>query len=364
MSALPVGPRFLLFAAAVVGVGAAAALATILSDPYTSADADIYYTIPAAFLAGSVLFTGFALVERGSVQLGWATVAVAVFGFVVLTYSIWEYDLSGYDSFWIGIITLVTAQVASWAFLVARGRPATLLAAGAALVTCAAGFVSLVGAFDHDPFWRVGTPITTLWILALLAAFLVPVVDRMRGANVFWPVVGVALSAVALTGLYALNNGEFAPDGYSITFTAIAAWLGGSAFVAALVLAERGRSLVSWLALCAAPLGLAMIVDAIWEDSVDRFRWLATGIALVAALLVSVAARLVARVPMAVLVAGGAGAAAGVAAAVAIADAWSDRPTLELTRTSTAFWIIAVAGFLLVPVVDRLASQLVRREAV
>lgn len=176
--------------------------------------------------------------------------------------------------------------------------------------------------------------------------------------------MGVALSAVALTGLYALNNGEFAPDGYSITFTAIAAWLGGSAFVAALVLAERGRSLVSWLALCAAPLGLAMIVDAIWEDSVDRFRWLATGIALVAALLVSVAARLVARVPMAVLVAGGAGAAAGVAAAVAIADAWSDRPTLELTRTSTAFWIIAVAGFLLVPVVDRLASQLVRREAV
>jgi hypothetical protein len=354
-------------AATVLVVAALTSLVAVLTGPYSSTDSKIFYSLGATLLAGSTFFAALALMERRWV-LGYAALLATPFGWLILTYALWQEatSTSNADSeFWTGIIVLVTALLVVTSHLLADSRIARFMATGASALALVAAVVSLAAAWTDEQFWRVGTPITSLWIAATVLYFLVPVVDRAVTRSGLWLGGAVALLGVALAGVVAVVSGEFAPQGYSLFLTLIAAVVTTSPVLAGVVALERGSRFIGWTAVVVGPLAFTLLSEGIWHDTEDRFRYVATGIVLGLALLVAVPARLFAATPVGRGLAGGAGVLAAATAVLSIEGIWRDDRYFLIARATTALWILAVLCCLLVPLVERyLAADQPPREAV
>jgi len=350
---------------AAVLVGAAvAALVVVLTDPYTRADSNIPYTLIAAVLGGTAFFAGLALAER--VWLFGMAVAIAALGGL----------LSAISAIWIGafveseatvllsagLLTLVTTAAFATRLL-ATTAIARWVAAGAGVLAVVAGVVSLHATWSGDQFWRVGTTITSLWILVALLALSVPLLERALTRSTLWLVPGGLLAGMAVVGLVALNRGEFAPQGYDIFFTFIATVFAASAVLGGLLAIERGALLLGWTALAVAPPALGLVSYGIWADPADILLiW--AGAVITAALLVALTARLFARGKRLTRLAAASGVLAGAAALVGIWDLWTENVEVNLfQQAATALWIVAVLCCLLVPVLEHYRSPDVRAQA-
>jgi hypothetical protein len=345
-------------AAVLVGV-AVAALVVVLTDPYTQTDANIPYALIAAVLGGTAFFAGLALAERGPWLFGQILAVAALGGFAVLFFAIWNgavLESRTEGALWAGLVTLVTT-LAFATRLLAHATVVRWIAGAAGALAFVAAAVSLDAALTDDQFWRVGTTITSLWILAALLAFSVPLVERALTRSTLWLVPLVPLVGIAVAGVVAVERGEFSPQGYSIFFTLIAAVLTAAALLGGLLAVERGALVVGWTALAIAPPALALAVYGIWVDTDDRFRLIWSGVAIVLALLVALPARLSAIGEDLTRLATAAALAAGAAALVGIWNVWREGPTLGVEQAAAALWIVAVLCGLLVPVLEHYRAQ-------
>lgn len=350
-------------AATVLIVAALVSLASVMSGPYTSSDSKIFYSLGATLLAGSAFFAAFALIDRDVWALGLAALPAAPFGWILLIYAIWAEATSTSNAdteFWTGIVVLVTALSASTSRLLAEAGIARRFAIGATAVALLAAIVSLAAAWRHEQFWRVGTSITSLWIVATTLFFLVPVLDRALRGSLRWLAAAVGLVGMGLAGIVAVVSGNFAPQGYSIFFTLIAAVATAAAFLGGVVAVERDARIVGRIAIIASPLAFAMLAHGIWFDSEDRFRLIATGIVLGIALLLSVSARLFASAPPVARVADAAAALAATTTVISLDGIWRDDRYFLFARTTTALWILATLCCLLVPLLERYRAETLR----
>jgi len=340
-------------ATVLVVVAALVTLGSVLSGPLSSGDSKTFYSLAPTLLAGSTVFAALHVMERGSWLLGLAALLAVPFGWILTVYGIWQETFDSAGEFWTGVLTLVVAVMVATSSLLAQTAAAKALAAGAVACALVATFISLDAAWRQEPFWRHGTAITTAWIVAVTLYFLAPIVDRILRRSLLWLAAGAVLVVASGAGIVALLSGEFSPQGYSIFFTLITATLTAASFLGGVVTRERGDGVVGWSALVVSPLALALLVEGIWHDSDDRFRYVSTGIALALALLVASPAFLFMRSRLLVALAATAGVLAAAAAVVSIDAIWREDRYLLLAKTTTALWILAIASCLLVPLVER-----------
>jgi hypothetical protein len=345
-------------AAVLVGV-ALVSVIYVLSGPYSATDSKIFYSLGAALLGGSTFFAALELIERGSL-VGYAGLVAAPVGFLFLTYAIWQEATSSTDAnseFYTGIVLLVTALLAVTAQLLADSAFARVLAAAASGVALLAAGVSLLAGWQDEQFWRVGTTITCLWIVAVALYFLVPIAELTATRSVEWLAAAPVVFGPALAGVFALVAGGFSPQGYQIVFTLIAAVLAASALLGGVVLLDRGVRVLGWIAVALSPLAFVLFAEGIWHESDDRSRFISTAVALSLALLVSVAARLFAVTDAFLLVAGAAAVLAAASAVISINGIWNDDRYFLTERTTTALWILATLCCLLVPILERSRTE-------
>jgi hypothetical protein len=171
----------------------------------------------------------------------------------------------------------------------------------------------------------------------------------------FWVGAAAALVAAALIAILAVFDGEFSDTDAQILGTLGALLLAGGAFVSGLALVDRDRSLLGRIAAVLAPVGLALLLYAIWDafdEGGDEWRYGWTGALLLVVLLVSVTAQLMARSPGIRPFASGAGVLATVAAALSLYAIWNEESE-GLSEIIVALWILTVLLYLLVPVFQR-----------
>jgi hypothetical protein len=176
-----VGGAAILIAAALV------ALTAVLRGDFSDTDGRILGTLAASLLGGATLISGLALVDRGGRALGWAAVVVAIPGFALLVYAIWDFVFDGEGDAWrwgwSGALALVAALVAATAQLLARAQRLVLLAWLAGGLATVASCASIAAIWSESPGDTIGKLIAALWILAALAYFLVPVLQRFTSAG-------------------------------------------------------------------------------------------------------------------------------------------------------------------------------------
>jgi len=333
-------------AATVLVVVALVAFVAVISGPLSSGDSNTFYSLGPTLLAGSTVFAALDVAERRTWLVGFAALLVVPFGWMLAIYGIWQVGSSTSDAtgaFWTGVLTLVVAVMLATSSLLAQMAPAKGLAVGAIAAALVATLISLDAAWRHEPFWKHGTAITATWIVAVSLYFLAPIVDRILRHSLLWLAAGAVLVVASGAGIVALPGGGFYPQGYSIFFTLIAATLTAASFLGGVVAREHGEGVVGWSALVVSPLALAMLVEGIWHDSDDRFRYISTGIALALALLVASPAFLFMRSRALVALAAAAGVLAAAAAAVSIDAIWREDRYLLVAKTTTALWILAIA---------------------
>ncbi len=329
-------------AATVLVVAALVAFASVVSGPLSSSDSTTFYSLGPTLLAGSTVFAALHVMERGNWLVGFPALLAVPFGWILAVHGIHEGGSSdAIGAFWTGVLVLIVAVMVATSSLLAQTAAAKALAVGAVAGAVIATFISVDAAWRQEPLWRHGTAITTAWIVAVSLYFLVPIVDRILRRSLLWLAAGAVVVGASGAGIVALLSGEFPPQGYSIFFTLITATLTAASFLGGVVALERGHGVVGWSAIVVSPLALAMLVDGIWHDSDDRFRYISTGIALALALLVASPAVLFMR------------SRALVALAASIDATWREDRYLLLAKTTTALWILAIACCLLVPLVER-----------
>jgi hypothetical protein len=339
-------------AATVLVVAALVAFASVVSGPLSSSDSTTFYSLGPTLLAGSTVFAALHVMERGNWLVGFPALLAVPFGWILTVYGIHEGGSSdAIGAFWTGVLVLVVAVMVATSSLLAQTAAAKALAVGAVAGAVIATFIAVDAAWRQEPLWRHGTAITTAWIVAVSLYFLVPIVDRILRRSLLWLAAGAVLVGASGAGIVALLSSEFSPQGYSIFFTLITATLTAASFLGGVVARERGHG-VGWSAIVVSPLALALLVEGIWHDSDDRFRYISTGIALALALLVASPAVLFMRSRALVALAATAGALAAAAAAVSINAIWRHDRYLLLAKTTTALWILAIACCLLVPLVE------------
>jgi hypothetical protein len=346
-------------AATVLVVAALVSVVSVMSGPYSSGDSKLFYSLGPTLLAGCTIFAALAVLERGPWLLGYACLLAVPFGWLLAIYAVWQEATSTSDSsgeLWTGILTLVVALVATTSFLLATTAIARALAVGAVVSALAATILSVEAAWSGDQFWRVGTAITTCWIVAVTLYFLVPITERARRSP-YWLAAAAVLLLAAVAGIAALVAGEFSPQGYSIGFTLIAAVLSAAALLGGVVVLERGARAVGWITIVVSPLALGMLLEGIWRESEDRFRFISTGVVVVLALLVAVSAGLFVRSRASRAVAGAAGILAATTTVLSVDAVWRDDRYFLVAKTTTALWILAIACSLLVPLLERYLAE-------
>jgi len=194
-----------------VALATAALLAVItVSDGHlTETDGQILGTLGALLLAAGAALAGLALHERDGSLLGRVAVVVAPIGFALLLAAIWDSfaDPDAWRLGWTGLVLLVALLIAVTARLVARspGTRSLAMAAGALAGVAATLSTYAFWADERDELVRA---VIVLWILAVLAYLLVPVIQRTRvpavtdaGARVLATLGDVELVATSAGGI-------------------------------------------------------------------------------------------------------------------------------------------------------------------
>jgi hypothetical protein len=182
---------FWIGAAAILVAAALVALVAVLRGDFSDTDVRILVTLAALLYTGGAALAGLALVDRArGPWLGWlvAVAAPVCLGFVL--WAIWSFVGNGGGNenadrlAWSAVLALLAGLISTTALLLARRRELVALAVAAGLLAGLAALLAGVGIWtepDSDTFAKV---MAAVWILAALCYFLVPVLQRFRGATV------------------------------------------------------------------------------------------------------------------------------------------------------------------------------------
>ena len=182
---------FWIGAAALLGVAALISIVALGRGEFTDTDWQILGTLAIALGAGSACLAGLALIDRREVVwLGWAAVATGIGAFGVIVHQIWT-DFGSDERFGTALLLLGVVLLATTGrLLLRRGTLEPLYAAHLVLSAVATVGTILVIWDDGDTPDSWGKLLGTVWILAALAWFLIPVLGRTSGTTRAERVVG------------------------------------------------------------------------------------------------------------------------------------------------------------------------------
>ena len=182
--------------------------------------------------------------------------------------------------------------------------------------------------------------------------------NRRRLARVFWLGAAAILVAAALVAVGAVLRGDFSETDGRILGTLAAVLYTSGALLTGLANVERGRRAVGGLLVLTAPVCFVLLALAIWgvfdeSDEGNTWRWAWTAALVVLAGIMLGTALLLARSVVAGKLAYATGALAALAAGLAIVAVWSEPTGDGWPKVLAALSILAVLGYVLVPIVDR-----------
>jgi hypothetical protein len=187
---------------------------------------------------------------------------------------------------------------------------------------------------------------------------------RVELRQLFWLGAATAVAVAALVAVVGIVRGHFSDTDARILGSAFAVFLCGSTALAALALINRRQALpLAWPVLIGLPVALVLMLGQLWtwvdEGPVTGWAnpaWTAF-LAVLAALVATTLRLLLSRPglvrtlwPVVVVCAGG---AAGIGSALI----WTNGGHDTLGRTAAALTVLAVAGYLLGPIAQRLAGR-------
>lgn len=170
-------------AAAAVAVAAAlVALVAVLEGDFSETDGRIIATLALVLYTGGAAFAGLTAVDRGW-RLGWAIAGVAAVSFFATFPAVWGlFDEDGDDDWrvaWTGLVTTLGGLLFATAWLMARGAAARRLALAAGVLAALAVLLSDTAIWSEDPGGGWAKLLAVLWIVAVLAFVLTPLVSRL-----------------------------------------------------------------------------------------------------------------------------------------------------------------------------------------
>jgi hypothetical protein len=180
---------FWLGAAAILVAAALVSLAAILKGGFSDTDGRILGTLGSLLYTGAAALAALALVERGRAPLlGWVVLGLSGVTFVLFAVAIWGWIDEDGETAWrlamSGALYLLAGLVATTGLLLTSRRALQRLVAGAGVLTAIAVSLTLVPIWrDEDPGSSLAKAMGATWILAALAYFLAPVLQR-------WSAVG------------------------------------------------------------------------------------------------------------------------------------------------------------------------------
>jgi hypothetical protein len=191
-------------------------------------------------------------------------------------------------------------------------------------------------------------------------------VIRGRPTRLLWLGAAAILVAAALIAIAALVRGELTETDGRILATLGAIVVTGAVAVAGLAVADRGRQAVGTAAAALAVPQLGMLVVRIWSEPVgDTTERLTTStlvlLAAEAAVLTQLLLHSVARLAWLVTLTGG---LVTLAAALTIGAVWTEPESETYGRLVIGLWILALLGWLLLPVLQRFTSAGAPPEAI
>jgi hypothetical protein len=181
---------FWIGAAAVLAAAALVAIGAILRGDFSETDGRILVTLGALLYTGGAALAGLALADRGPARfLGVAVASAAPLCLGLVAWGIWSFVFDGEGNetasklAWSSVLVLLAGLIATTAQLLARRPALQLLAAVAGALAALSATVSVTGIWtepDSDAFIKT---LAVLWILTLLAYFLVPVLQRFTSSG-------------------------------------------------------------------------------------------------------------------------------------------------------------------------------------
>ena len=180
---------FWIGAAAILVAAALVAIAAVLRGEFSDTDGRILVTLGAVLYAGAGAISGLALVERGRAgSLGWGLVGASAVSLTLVLWAVWsfvfEQENDPQDKLaWSSVLVELAGLVAVTSLLLARAPRLVALAAVAGCLVGAAATLSIVGIWTEPEGDAFVKAMAALWILAVLAYFLVPVLQRLVGAG-------------------------------------------------------------------------------------------------------------------------------------------------------------------------------------
>lgn len=183
---LGVGYRrlFWIGAAALLAAAALIAIVALIRGEFTDTDWNVLATLAITLGAGATALSGLALLDRGDVvPLGWITILVAVGGYGTVLWDIWTEPWDDEATATALLLLGVFLLAATGRLLLRRESLEPFYLAHVALSAFAtAGTIWVIwDETDTPDAW--GKLLGTVWILAALAWFLVPVLGRSSGPS-------------------------------------------------------------------------------------------------------------------------------------------------------------------------------------
>jgi hypothetical protein len=181
---------FWIGAAAILVAAALVALTAVLRGDFSETDGRILLTLAAILYSGGAALAGLALVDRGPARaLGMATAAAAPVCLALVSWGIWSFAFDGGDSrdatraAWSAVLVLLAGLVATTGLLLVRLRTPLVLAALAGGLAALAAGLSVGGIWAEPSGDGLIRAIAVCWILAALAFFLAPVLQRFAATG-------------------------------------------------------------------------------------------------------------------------------------------------------------------------------------
>ena len=180
----------------------------------------------------------------------------------------------------------------------------------------------------------------------------------IRFARIFWISAAAILVVAALIALAAVLRGNFSDTDGRILGTLAALLLAGGTLISGLVLVERDNALLGRVAVVVSPIGLGLVVYAIFafDGGGDHWRYGWAGVLTLIAALVAVTARLLAESPALTPLAVVVGVLAGCAASLSVYAIW-DHESDAIGKALAVLWILTGACYFLIPVLERFRAE-------
>jgi hypothetical protein len=175
----------------------------------------------------------------------------------------------------------------------------------------------------------------------------------------FWFACAAALIIGALIGIAAILRGEISETDWKILGTLGSLLLAGATAVAGLSLIEpRKMPGLGWTAVGCAAVGFFLLVAALWNefDAEGLAKLAATSAIVLPGMLLATTGRILLRAPKLLVVWGLMLVAVAAAVLVSVAAVWDEDLGEGVGKAIATLWILAVLGWLLVPVIQRFFS--------